>query len=126
QGYIAPAECVEVRLDLPRGERMTYASAEPEDKYRLAASAPGKVRVVERLVAEHPDDQVLVIGQYLDQLEEIAGHLDAPLITGATTVKQRQELFESFRSGAIRVLVVSKVANFSIDLPEAAVAIQVS
>ncbi|MPV48557.1 helicase [Pseudactinotalea sp. HY160] len=126
QGYIAPADCVEVRLDLPQGERMVYASAEPEEKYRLAASAPGKVRVVEQLVAAHPHDQVLVIGQYIDQLEELSGHLEAPLITGATTVKQRQELFEEFRTGRIRVLVVSKVANFSIDLPEAAVAIQVS
>src|SRR5699024_6228422 len=117
QGYIAPAECVEVRLDLPRHERMVYASAEPEDKYRLAASAPGKVSVVERLVAEHAGDQVLVIGQYIDQLEELAGHLDAPLITGSTTVAQRQELFEAFRSGRVRTLVVSKVANFSIDLP---------
>jgi DNA excision repair protein ERCC-3 len=126
QGYIAPADCVEVRLTLPEHERMVYATAEPEDKYRLAASAPGKNRVVERIVASHPDDQVLVIGQYLDQLEELSTHLDAPLITGATTVRERQRLFEAFRSGEISRLVVSKVANFSIDLPEASVAIQVS
>ncbi|UKJ62385.1 DEAD/DEAH box helicase [Cellulosimicrobium cellulans] len=126
QGYIAPADCVEVRLTLPESDRMTYAVAEPEDKYRLAATATGKNRVVEQIVAQHPDDQVLVIGQYLDQLEELSQHLDAPLITGATTVRERQRLFDAFRSGEVSRLVVSKVANFSIDLPEASVAIQVS
>ena len=126
QGYIAPADCVEVRLTLPERDRMTYAVAEPEDKYRLAATASGKNRVVEQIVEQHPDDQVLVIGQYLDQLEELAEHLDAPLITGATTVRERQRLFDAFRSGEVSRLVVSKVANFSIDLPEASVAIQVS
>jgi DNA excision repair protein ERCC-3 len=126
QGYIAPADCVEVRLTLPDHERMLYATAEPEDKYRLAACAPGKNKVVQQLVDQHPDDQVLVIGQYLDQLEELSTHLDAPLITGATTVRERQRLFDAFRSGEVSRLVVSKVANFSIDLPEASVAIQVS
>ncbi|WP_278235378.1 DNA repair helicase XPB [Isoptericola sp. AK164] len=126
QGYIAPADCVEVRLTLPEHERMLYATAEPEDKYRLAACAPGKNRVVEQIVADHPDDQVLVIGQYIDQLEELAEHLDSPLITGSTTVRERQKLFAAFRAGEISRLVVSKVANFSIDLPEASVAIQVS
>ena len=126
QGYIAPAECVEVRLTLPDGERMAYATAEPEDKYRLAASASGKNRVVEQILARHPDDQALVIGQYIDQLHELAEHLDAPLITGETTVRERQRLFDAFRNGEINHLVVSKVANFSIDLPEASVAIQVS
>src|SRR5665648_1083550 len=126
QGWIAPAECVEVRLTLPDAERLAYATAEREDKYRLAATASGKNRVTERLVARHADDQVLVIGQYLDQLAELAEHLDAPLITGATTVRERQRLFGAFRTGEVSRLVVSKVANFSIDLPEAAVAIQVS
>ncbi|GAA4836042.1 DEAD/DEAH box helicase [Luteimicrobium xylanilyticum] len=126
QGYIAPAECVEVRLTLPDGERMAYATTEPEDKYRLAASASGKNRVVEQILAKHPDDQALVIGQYIDQLHELAEHLDAPLITGETTVRERQRLFDAFRTGEIQHLVVSKVANFSIDLPEASVAIQVS
>jgi len=126
QGWIAPAECVEVRLTLPDAERLAYATAEREDKYRLAATASGKNRVTERLVARHADDQVLVIGQYLDQLAELAEHLDAPLITGATTVRERQRLFGAFRAGEVSRLVVSKVANFSIDLPEAAVAIQVS
>ncbi|NCT92514.1 DEAD/DEAH box helicase [Cellulomonas sp. APG4] len=126
QGYIAPADCVEVRLTLSDSDRLAYATAEPEDKYRLAASAPDKNRVVERIVAQHPEDQVLVIGQYLDQLELLADHLDAPLITGATTVRERERLFAAFRTGELRRLVVSKVANFSVDLPEAAVAIQVS
>ena len=126
QGWIAPAECVEVRLTLPDGERLAYATAEREDKYRLAATASGKNPVVERLVRRHAGEQTLVIGQYLDQLEELADHLDAPLITGATTVRERQRLFDAFRSGEVSRLVVSKVANFSVDLPEATVAIQVS
>lgn len=126
QGYIAPAECVEVRVTLPDADRMTYAMAEPEDKYRLAASAPEKVRLAERIIAAHPDDQVLVIGQFLDQLAELGEHLGAPIITGATSVRERERLFSAFRDGEYRVLVVSKVANFSIDLPEAAVAVQVS
>ncbi|MCL3861527.1 DNA repair helicase XPB [Actinotalea sp. K2] len=126
QGYIAPADCVEVRLTLPERDRLAYATAEPEDKYRLAASAHGKNRVVEQLVERHADDQILVIGQYIDQLEKLADHLDAPLITGETTVRERERLFAAFRTGEVSRLVVSKVANFSIDLPEAAVAIQVS
>ena len=126
QGYIAPAECVEVRLTLPDHERMTYATAEPEEKYRLAATAAGKNRVVESLVAKHAGEQTLVIGQYLDQLHELAEHLGADLITGETTVRERQRLFDAFRTGEITTLVVSKVANFSIDLPEASVAVQVS
>ncbi|GEN79949.1 DNA repair helicase XPB [Actinotalea fermentans] len=126
QGYIAPAECIEVRLTLADADRLAYATAEPEDKYRLAATASGKNHVVEALVARHPGDQALVIGQYLDQLDELAEHLGAPLITGATTVRERQRLFDAFRAGDVETLVVSKVANFSVDLPEAAVAIQVS
>ncbi|WP_298461699.1 DNA repair helicase XPB [uncultured Cellulomonas sp.] len=126
QGYIAPADCVEVRLTLPDRDRMLYATAEPEEKYRLAATAAGKNRVVEQLVAKHEGDPTLIIGQYLDQLEELGEHLDAPVLTGATTVTERQRLYDAFRAGEITKLVVSKVANFSIDLPEASVAIQVS
>ena len=126
QGYIAPADCVEVRVTLPEGERMVYAVAEPEDRYRLASCTAVKDRVVEQLVARHTGDPTLVIGQYLDQLETLAGRLDAPLITGETPVAQRQKLFDAFRRGEVRLLVVSKVANFSVDLPEASVAIQVS
>ena len=126
QGYIAPADCCEVRVSLPESERMTYAVAEPEDRYRLAAAADVKTDVVRALIASHADDQILIIGQYLDQLEALAEELDAPLITGKTRVSMRQELYDAFRAGEIPVLVVSKVANFSIDLPQARVAIQVS
>lgn len=126
QGWIAPAECVEVRVTLPDAERLVYATAEPEDRYRLAATTEEKTRLVERLIDRHADEQVLVIGQYLDQLAEIAEHVGAPTITGETGVKERERLFEAFRRGEERVLVVSKVANFSVDLPEASVAIQVS
>ena len=126
QGWIAPAECVEVRVTLPDSERLVYATAEPDDRYRLAATTAEKTRLVERLIERHADEQVLVIGQYLDQLAEIAEHVGAPTITGETGVKERERLFEAFRQGEERVLVVSKVANFSVDLPEASVAIQVS
>ena len=126
QGYIAPADCVEVRVTLPERERLAYATAEPDVRYRLAASSDVKTKVVERLVEQHRGEPTLVIGQYIDQLDELGEHLDAPVIKGETTVTQRQKLFEAFRTGEIQLLVVSKVANFSIDLPEASVAIQVS
>ncbi|MFC3298342.1 DEAD/DEAH box helicase [Arthrobacter agilis] len=126
QGYIAPADCVEVRVDLPRDERVAYAMAEDGDKYRLCATSDTKSDVVEKLVASHRGEQLLVIGQYIDQLDDLAARLDAPVIKGETTVKERQRLFDAFRAGEIHVLVVSKVANFSIDLPEASVAVQVS
>jgi DNA excision repair protein ERCC-3 len=126
QGYIAPAECIEVRVSLTDGERFAYATAEPEDRYRLAADCRAKAEVVERLVAKHESEPTLVIGQYIDQLDDLAEHLDAPLIKGETTVKERQRLYAAFRSGEISLLVVSKVANFSVDLPDATVAIQVS
>ncbi|GAB4100606.1 DNA repair helicase XPB [Sinomonas halotolerans] len=126
QGYIAPADCVEVRVDLPRDERMAYAMADEADKYRLCAASETKTAVVERLVERHADEQLLVIGQYLDQLTEIGERIGAPVIMGSTSVKERQRLFDAFRAGEEKRLVVSKVANFSIDLPEASVAIQVS
>ncbi|GAB95596.1 DNA excision repair protein ERCC-3 [Kineosphaera limosa] len=126
QGYIAPADCVEIRVSLPDAERMAYATADPADRYRLASCAPVKEAVVRRIVESHRGAQVLVIGQYLDQLQILADELDAPLITGETSVAQRQKLFTAFRTGEIGLLVVSKVANFSIDLPEASVAVQVS
>jgi DNA excision repair protein ERCC-3 len=126
QGYIAPAECVEVRVSLTDGERFAYATAEPEVRYRLAASTQSKLVVVDRLVRQHRGEPTLVIGQYLDQLDELAERLHAPLITGATPVNERERLFAAFRSGELSLLVVSKVANFSIDLPEASVAVQIS
>ncbi|GAA4673965.1 DNA repair helicase XPB [Nocardioides nanhaiensis] len=126
QGYIAPADCVEVRVTLPTDERLVYATSEPEERYRLASCTHRKVDVVRDLVAAHPDRPTLVIGQYLEQLDELAAVLDAPVIKGDTPVKERQRLFDAFRSGELGLLVVSKVANFSIDLPSAEVAIQVS
>ncbi|MFS3129394.1 DNA repair helicase XPB [Nocardioides sp. Bht2] len=126
QGWIAPADCVEVRVTLPSSERLAYATAEPEERYRLAACTHHKVDVVEQLIAQHPNQPTLVIGQYIEQLDELAAALDAPVIKGETPVKERQRLFDAFRSGEINTLVVSKVANFSIDLPSAEVAIQVS
>ncbi|SDS46498.1 DNA excision repair protein ERCC-3 [Nocardioides scoriae] len=126
QGWIAPADCVEVRVSLPEGERLAYATSEPEERYRLASSTHEKVKVAAQLVAQHPGEPTLVIGQYLDQLDELAAHLDAPVIKGETSVKERERLFEGFRTGEIPLLVVSKVANFSVDLPGAQVAIQVS
>ncbi|MGK9220724.1 MULTISPECIES: DNA repair helicase XPB [unclassified Microbacterium] len=126
QGYISPAACYEVRIDLPASERLEYAAAADDERYRLAATAPAKIDAVRRILAHHPDEQVLVIGQYLDQLDELSEALDAPKITGATPVDERERLFSAFRDGSLKLLVVSKVANFSVDLPEASVAIQVS
>ncbi len=126
QGWIAPADCVEVRVTLPAAERLAYATAEPEERYRLASCTHHKVDVVRDLVAQHRGQPMLVIGQYLDQIDELATLLGAPTIKGETPVKERQRLYEAFRTGELDLLVVSKVANFSIDLPTAEVAIQVS
>lgn len=126
QGFISPAACFEVRVDLPEGSRLEYAAAEDSERYRIAASAPEKQLITKRIIEQHPGESVLVIGQYIDQLEAMAEALDAPLITGQTPVDDRERLFNEFREGRVRVLVVSKVANFSIDLPEASVAIQIS
>lgn len=126
QGWIAPADCTEVRVTLTDAERMAYAVAEPEEQYRKAATAHTKLPVVRALVERHRDDQVLVIGAYLDQLHELGEFLDAPIIQGQTTNRERERLFDAFRNGELSTLVLSRVGNFSIDLPEAAVAIQVS
>jgi DNA excision repair protein ERCC-3 len=126
QGWIAPADCVEVRVTLTDSERLAYATAEPEERYRFCATTETKTQVIEALVRRHKHEQVLVIGQYIDQLDELGERLNAPVIKGETRIKERERLFQAFRCGEISVLVVSKVANFSIDLPEASVAIQVS
>jgi DNA excision repair protein ERCC-3 len=126
QGFISPAACFEVRVDLPQSERLAYAASADDERYRLAATADAKLDVVRKLVATHEGESILVIGQYLDQLEQLGRELDAPTLTGSTPVAEREQLYERFRSGELRVLVVSKVANFSVDLPEASVAIQVS
>ncbi|MBP7688901.1 MAG: DEAD/DEAH box helicase [Thermoflexales bacterium] len=126
QGWIATAECHEIRLNLPDDLRMEYALTDETQKYRFAAENPVKLRVLDQLMAKHRDDNVLIIGQYIDQLEKIADHLHVPIITGETKVADREKLYAQFRSGEITTLVVSKVANFAIDLPDANVAIQVS
>jgi DNA excision repair protein ERCC-3 len=126
EGFISPAVCVEIRIELESDERLTYAASTDKERYRLAATSPTKLAVVRKLIDRHPDDRILVIGQYLDQLAELGDALGVPEITGATPIDERERLFQAFRVGDIRVLVVSKVANFSIDLPEASVAIQVS
>ena len=126
QGYIAPAACYEVRIDLPELEHLEYAISNQDEKYRLAASSPIKVPVIEKLLAKHAGEPTLVIGQYIDQLHAVADALKAELITGDTPISERERLFAEFREGRASVPVVSKVANFSIDLPEASVAIQIS
>src|SRR5690606_1920507 len=126
QGFIAPAACFEIRIDLPEAERLEYAIAEDQDRYRIASSTPQKEIIAKEIIDRHPGESVLVIGQYIDQLESMAEALNAPLITGQTPVDEREELFQAFRAGEVRTLVVSKVANFSVDLPDASVAVQIS
>ncbi|MDO5030557.1 MAG: DEAD/DEAH box helicase [Corynebacterium sp.] len=126
QGWIAPADCVEVRVTPTEAERMVYATAEATDRYRLAATTPTKIPVVKQILERHAGEPTLVIGAYLDQLEEIGEQLGVDVIEGKTSNAKREELFGKFRRGEINTLVVSKVANFSIDLPEASVAVQIS
>jgi DNA excision repair protein ERCC-3 len=126
EGYIAPAECFEIRVDLPEQERLDYAIAEQDDRYRMAATSKTKIPVIQKLMARHKSEPTLIIGQYLDQIDEVATLLQIPKITGETPVQERERLFQAFRDGAEPTLVVSKVANFSVDLPEASVAIQIS
>jgi len=126
QGWIAAAACTEVRVNMPEPLRLGYALAPPRAQVRLAAENPEKLLVVERLVERHRDASVLIIGQYLSQLETVREHLQAPLITGKTPNAERERLYAAFRSGELRLLIVSKVGNFAIDLPDANVAIQVS
>ncbi len=126
QGWIAPALCCEIRIRMPDERRLEYVTAPRREKYPIAATNPKKLDVLDALLEQHRDDHILIIGMYLNQLETIAKHYGFPLITGKTSIRERQRLFESFRKGETPVLVVSKVANFSIDLPDANVAIQIS
>ncbi len=126
QNWIATAHCTEVRLPMPAALRMDYAVAEPRDQFRIASENPAKLDVVRSLLERHPGEPALVIGMYLDQLDQVAGPLGLPVLTGATPQRKRDELFGQFKRGEIRVLAVSKVANFAVDLPEASVAIQIS
>src|SRR5712691_480896 len=126
QGWIATAECHEIRVSMTEDEQLNYAVADEREKYRIAAESPEKFNVVRFLARRHSDDQVLIIGQYIDKLKALAEELEAPLLMGRTSNKQREKLYEQFRRGEIKRMVVSKVANFAIDLPDANVAIQVS
>lgn len=126
QGYIAPASCIEIRLELPPTERLDYAASTDQERFRLASTTPSKSALVRELLSLHPKDPTLIIGTYVEQIEQLSDSLDIPMITGQTSIPDRERLYAAFRSGEILRLVVSKVANFSIDLPEASVAIQVS
>ncbi len=126
KGWIARVECSEIRVPMDAALREKHAYAEGKEKFRLAAENPGKTAIVADLLKRHPQGGVLVIGQYLDQLQALAAAIGAPLISGRTPQRQRTALFASFRKGDTPVLVVSKVANFAVDLPDASVAIEVS
>ncbi len=126
QGFIASATCIEVRVPLEKSLRATYNLADARRKFRVASENPAKVAVVCSLIERHPEGRILVIGQYIDQLKQLARHLGVPLITGKTPNAEREQLYAAFKSGSERVLIVSKVGNFAIDLPDANVAIQVS
>ena len=126
QGWIAEALCTEIRVPLPADQRFEYAIAPKRNKFRIASTNPHKIGLCESLAERHRGDNVLIIGQYLSQLKQLARHFKAPIITGQTPVRRRQELYQAFRTGDIKLLIVSKVANFAIDLPDANVAIQVS
>ena len=126
QGWIAQAVCHEIRVPLPEGERYRYAISDKRSKFRIASTNPVKEEICSRLIEKHADDNVLVIGQYLDQLRALADRFKAPIITGRTGTKERERLYNAFRNGEEKLLIVSKVANFAIDLPDANVAVQVS
>jgi DNA excision repair protein ERCC-3 len=126
QGWIAAAHCIEVRIPLEGELKYTYLSAGAREKFRIASENPAKTQVVKALLHQHEGDQILIIGQYLDQLRLLAGYLNVPLITGKMPTKERAEFYDKFRMGEIKVLIVSKVGNFAIDLPDANVAIQIS
>ncbi|MFP4162676.1 MAG: DNA repair helicase XPB [Chitinispirillaceae bacterium] len=126
QGWIATAKCVEIRIDLPQAEKLHYLSLAPKQQIRLAYENPNKLKVAGELIQKHTGDNILIIGQYISQLESFARGFDAPIITGATPNKKRDELYNGFRNGLIKVLILSKVGNFAIDLPDANVAIQIS
>ncbi len=126
QGWIATAEVTEIRIPMSPELRMDYALAEPRQKYRVAAESPKKFEVLDQLLAKHPDDQVIIIGMYLNQLQQVAEKYGYPVITGKTAVLERRKLYQEFREGTLSRLIVSKVGNFAIDLPDASVMIQIS
>jgi DNA excision repair protein ERCC-3 len=125
-GWIATAECIEVRLNLDESKEIEYAVSDARKKHRIASENPKKIEIVKQLIKRFNEDKILVIGQYIEQLQELSKILKAPIITGKTPNEERDKLYGDFRSGKVHVLVVSKVANFAIDLPDASMAIQVS
>ncbi len=126
QGWIATADVVEIRAPLPDDYRLVYAMADPRLKYRVAAESPAKFEVLDQLLAKHPDDRVLIIGMYLDQLEQVEKRYGYPVITGKTPVQKRQQIYEQFKNGDVKRIIISKVGNFAVDLPNANVMIQIS
>jgi DNA excision repair protein ERCC-3 len=126
QGWIATARCVEIRVDLPVSEKMHSLSLSPREQIRLAYENPRKIYIAKKLIENHRGDRILIIGQYLTQLHSFAEELNVPLITGATPNKKRDELYEAFRQGIFSILILSRVGNFAVDLPDANVAIQIS
>lgn len=126
QGWIAQANCTEIRVPLPENMRMDYAVADAKAKFRLASENPAKIEVAREIIRRHPDDQVMIIGQYIDQLCDMAREFNAPLITGKTPTEEREQIYGGFKRGEIKLIIVSKVANFAVDLPTATVAIQIS
>jgi DNA excision repair protein ERCC-3 len=126
QGWIAQALCTEIRIPLPEGKRLEYAVADSKAKFRIASENPIKIDIVKHLIEKHKDDNILIIGQYLDQLQILADTFNAPIITGKTSNRDRERIYGEFKGGILKRLIVSKVANFAIDLPDANVAIQVS
>lgn len=126
QGWIARAQCIEIRIPLPQCMRMDYATADQREQFRMASENPLKLHVIRQLIERHSDDNILIIGQYLAQLELLQEEFGAPIITGKTPNKERQEIYAAFKRKESKVIIVSKVANFAIDLPDANVAIQVS
>ena len=126
KGFIAQALCTEYRVSLPQEEEVQYALATKRQRFRIASENSLKTDIARELIANHPDDSIMIIGQYISQLEAMAAALDAPLITGKTRHPDREKLYEDFKKGTCRVLVVSKVANFAVDLPDANVMIQIS
>ncbi len=126
KGWIATAHCVEVNVDLAENKEVEYAVADLRGKYRIASENKNKIPLVKEILSHHQDDLCLIIGQYISQLEELAKEIDAPLITGKSSTKIREALYDDFRMGKVKVIIVSKIANFAIDLPDASVAIQIS
>ena len=126
KGWIAEANCYEIRIDLPERLKIDYATADKRGKFRVASENPRKIEITKQIIENHREDSIMVIGQYINQLHELATALDAPIITGKTPNPEREQIYAAFRAGDVQVIVVSKVANFAIDLPDASVAIQVS